>query len=388
MKIGIDARFLTHPQRGGFKTYTENLINALGLVDSTNTYVLYVDRLPDQATLPKKDNFTCQVVDTRLPVIGMPIREQITLRRRIAQDNLDIAHFLCNTAPVAMPGRFVVTLHDTIQLTNNQTFTYATGLSAYKRWAISAYSRWTIRKTAQSASTIITVSSYEKTQIREHLGVAPERICVTHLAPNALFTPASQELKKKWRSKVHQKFDIQRRFILTVGYEPRKNIPLLLEAFSRFAQDYPHISLVIVAAEEQSRGFFQQLARERSIVERVIILGAVSPNDLVILYNLAEVFVFPSERESFGLPPLEALACGAPVVAMKMTSIPEILQDSAVLVEGKDVQTWADAIVQVITDDNLRSSLASKGIQQAAKFSWERCAEETLQVYHAVLEEN
>jgi len=388
MKIGIDARFLTHPQRGGFKTYTENLINALGLVDSTNTYVLYVDRLPDEATLPKNDNFTCQVVDARLPVIGMPIREQITLRRRIAQDNLDIAHFLCNTAPVAMPGRFVVTLHDTIQLTNNQTFTYATGLSAYKRWAISAYSRWTIRKIAQSASTIITVSSYEKTQIREHLGVAPERIYVTHLAPNPLFTPASQELKKKWRSKIDQEFGIQRRFILAVGYEPRKNIPLLLEAFSRFAQDYPHISLVIVAAEEQSRGFFQQLARERSIVERVIILGAVSPNDLVILYNLAEVFVFPSKRESFGLPPLEALACGAPVVAMKMTSIPEILQDSAVLVEGKDVQAWADAIVQVITDDNLRSSLASKGIQQAAKFSWERCAEETLQVYHAVLEEN
>jgi glycosyltransferase involved in cell wall biosynthesis len=388
MKIGIDARFLTHPQRGGFKTYTENLINALGLVDSTNTYVLYVDRPPAKAILPKKDNFTCQVVDARLPVIGMPIREQITLRRRIAQDNLDIAHFLCNTAPVGIPVRFVVTLHDTIQLTNNQTFKYATGLSTYKRRAISAYSRLTIRKTAQSASKIITVSSYEKTQIREHLGITPERICVTHLAPNALFTPASQGLKKKWRSKIDQEFGIQRRFILAVGYEPRKNIPLLLEAFSRFAQDYPHISLVIVAAEEQSRSFFQKLAREWNIDERVIILGAVSPNDLVVLYNLADVFVFPSERESFGLPPLEALACGTPVVAMKKTSIPEILQDSALLIEGKDVQTWADAIVQVITDDNLRSSLANKGIRRVARFSWERCAKETLQVYHAVLEEN
>jgi glycosyltransferase involved in cell wall biosynthesis len=388
MKIGIDARFLTHPQRGGFKTYTENLINALGLVDSTNTYVLYVDRPPAKAILPKKDNFTCQVVDARLPVIGMPIREQITLRRRIAQDNLDIVHFLCNTASVGIPEKFVVTLHDTIQLTNTQTLKYATGLSAYKRWAISAYSRWAILKTVQTASKIITVSSYEKTQIQEHLGIAPERICVTHLAPNALFTPASQELKKTWRLKVHQKFGIQSRFILAVGYEPRKNIPLLMEAFSRFAQDHPHISLVIVATEEQSRGFFQQLAREWNIDERVIILSAVSPNDLVVLYNLADVFVFPSERESFGLPPLEALACGAPVVAMKMTSIPEILQDSAVLVEGKDAQTWADTIVQVITDDNLRSSLVSKGIQQAAKFSWERCAKETLQVYHAGLEEN
>jgi glycosyltransferase involved in cell wall biosynthesis len=388
MKIGIDARFLTHPQRGGFKTYTENLVNALSLVDRTNTYVLYVDRLPAGATLPKKDNFTCQVVDIKLPVIGMPAREQIVLRRRIAEDNVDIVHFLCNTAPVGVPGEFVVTLHDTIQLTNPQTFRYATGLSAYKRWAISAYSRWAILKTAQAANKIITVSSYEKTQIREHLGIAPERICVTHLAPNPLFTPASQELKKKWRSKVHQEFGIQSRFILAVGYEPRKNIPLLIETFSRFAQDYLHINLVIVAAEEQSRGFFQQLAREWDIDERVIILGAVSPSDLVVLYNLAEIFVFPSERESFGLPPLEALACGTPVVAMKMTSIPEVLQDSALLIEGKDIQTWADAIVQVITDDNLQSSLAQKGIQQAAKFSWERCAKETLQAYRAVLEES
>lgn len=387
MKIGIDARFLTHPQRGGFKTYTENLIKALSLVDSTNTYVLYVDRPPAEATLPKKDNFTCQVVDIKLPIIGMPIREQITVRRHIAQDNLDIVHFLCNTAPVGVPVKFVVTLHDIIPLTTPQTFEYATGLSAYKCWAISAYSRLTIRKTAQSASKIITVSSYEKTQIREHLGIAPERICVTHLAPNPLFTPASQELKKKWRSKIDQKFGIQSRFILAVGYEPRKNIPLLIEAFSRFAQDYPHINLVIVAAEEQSRGFFQQLAHEWNMDERVIVLGAVSPNDLVVLYNLADVFVFPSERESFGLPPLEALACGTPVVAMKMTSIPEILQDSALLVEGKDVQTWADAIVQVIMDDNLRSSLANKGLRQAAKFSWERCARETLEVYHAVVEE-
>jgi len=388
MKIGVDARFLTHPQRGGFKTYTENLINALSLVDRTNTYVLYVDRPPAEATLPKKDNFTCQVVDIKLPVIGMPAREQIVLRRRIAQDNLDIVHFLCNTAPVGVAGKFVVTLHDTIQLANPQIFRYVTGLSAYKRWAISAYSRWTIRKTAQAANKIITVSSYAKTQIREHLGIAPERICVTHLAPNPLFTPASQELKKKWRSNIDQEFGIQSRFILAVGYEPRKNIPLLIETFSRFAQDYPHINLVVVAAEEQSRGFFQQLAHEWNIDERMIILGVVSLNDLVVLYNLADVFVFPSEREGFGLPPLEALACGAPVVAMKMTSIPEILQDSALLIEGKDVQTWADAIVQVITDDNLRSSLANKGIQQAAKFSWERCAKETLQVYRAALEES
>jgi glycosyltransferase involved in cell wall biosynthesis len=388
MRIGIDARFLTHPQRGGFKTYTENLVNALSLVDRTNTYVLYVDRPPAEATLPKSDNFTCRVVDVKLPVIGMPVREQVVLRRRIAQDNLDIVHFLCNTAPVGMRGKFVVTLHDIIQLANPQTFEYITGLSACKRWLISAYSRWTVLRTVQAASKIITVSSYEKEQMKEHLGIVPARIRVTHLAPNALFAPASRELRDRWRSRVDQEFGIRGRFILAVGYEPRKNIPLLIKAFSRFARDCPHISLLIVAAEEQSRAFFQQLVRERNLDDRVIILGAVSPNDLVVLYNLADVFVFPSERESFGLPPLEALACGAPVVAMKLTSIPEILEDGALLVEGKDVQAWADAILRVISDDDLRSSLAERGTQQAAKFSWERCARETLHVYRSVLGED
>jgi len=388
MKIGIDARFLTHPQRGGFRTYTVNLVNALSLIDRTNTYVLYLDRSPAEVTLPKSDNFTYQVVDSALPVLGMPAREQIALRRRIAQDNLDVVHFLCNTAPVGLSGKFVVTLHDTIQITNPQTFEYTKGLSAYKRWAISVYSRWTILKTAKSASRVITVSHYEKKQIREHLDIASERICVTYLAPSPLFVPASNEMKEEWRLRVQQEFGIRGRFVFAVGYEPRKNIPLVIEAFSRFAPDYPDIGLVIVAAENQSKVFFQQLVNEGNISERVVILGSTSTNDLAILYNLAEAFIFPSERESFGLPPLEALACGVPVIAMKMTSIPEILQDGAMLVEGKDVHIWADAIVQVITDDNLRSILASRGIQQAAKFSWKRCAKEAIQVYRAVVEES
>jgi glycosyltransferase involved in cell wall biosynthesis len=387
MRIGIDARFLTHPQRGGFKTYTVNLVKALSLIDSVNSYVLYLDRPPAEVTLPGSGNFAYQVVNSALPVLGMPAREQIALRRRLVHDNLDIMHFLCNTAPVGVPGKFVVTLHDTIQVTSLQPFEYSRGLSACRRWAISVYSRWAILQTAKSASRIITVSHYEKKQIKEHLGIAPERICVTHLAANPVFVPATQQTKREWRFRAQQEFGIRCPFIFAVGYEPRKNINLVIEAFSRLASDYPDIGLVIVAAEGQSRGFFQQLVNERSVTERVVVLGSVSADDLAMLYNLAEAFVFPSRRESFGLPPLEAIACGAPVIAMNMTSLPEVLQDGAMLVEGNDVQTWADAIVQVITDDSLRSSLASRAIRRAAEFSWQRCARETIRIYRDVVEE-
>jgi hypothetical protein len=171
MRIGIDARFLTHPQPGGFKTYAENLVKALSLIDSANTYVLYLDRPPAAGALPERSNFTYRVVADMLPVLGMPIREQVGLRRCIAQDSIDVMHFPCNTALLRPSGKFVVTLHDIIQLTNPQNFDYTKGLAAYRRWAISAYSRWVILRTVQSANKVITVSGYEKTQIINHLRI-------------------------------------------------------------------------------------------------------------------------------------------------------------------------------------------------------------------------
>jgi glycosyltransferase involved in cell wall biosynthesis len=388
MRIGIDARFLTHPQVGGFKTYTENLVNALGQVDSANHYVIYVDRPLPPEGLPQPENFTYVVVDGTLPIVGMPVREQIRLKQRMANDHLDLIHFLCNTAPVGVPGKFVVTLHDTIQVKSAQPFKLVQGLAGYKHWAMTAYSKWAILKTVQAAQRIITVSNYEKTQIAEQLDIAPERVCVTHLAPNPVFALARPEVSAVWRKELPQKFGVQKKFVLGVGYEPRKNIPLLIEMFSQLAPALPDLDLVIVAAESTWRLVFAEMAAQRGLSERINILKAVTPNELAMLLNLAEVFVYPSERESFGLPPLEALACGAPTIAMNMTSLPEILEDGAILIDGKDVQTWANGIRQVVVDDSLRQDLARRGLQQAAKLTWQRCARDTIEVYRTVAAES
>jgi glycosyltransferase involved in cell wall biosynthesis len=117
-------------------------------------------------------------------------------------------------------------------------------------------------------------------------------------------------------------------------------------------------------------------------------LDALPPEELVILYNLTEVFAFPSERESFGLPPLEALACGAPVVAMGATSLPEILEDGAVMINHKDVLAWRNAITSLVANRSLRAALVEKGLEQAAKFSWEECARQTLAVYQDAVKGN
>jgi glycosyltransferase involved in cell wall biosynthesis len=384
MRIGIDARFLTHPQAGGFKTYTENLIRALSQIDNANDYVVYVDRSSPEITSFSQKNFSYQVVNGTFPLIGMPVREQITLRGLFAKDKLDIVHFLCNTAPIRMKEKYIVTLHDIIQVTNSQPFRIGRSLPNPKLWAITAYSKWAILNATKFAGRIITVSDYERIQIIKQLNVAPDRIWVTHLAPNPLFTQAAPEAREKWRATLGKKFNLQGKFILGIGYEPRKNIPLLIEAFSRIVSDHPDLKLVIVAAHLDQRLFFQRLSSQLDLDNRVTIFPALPPTDLVMLYNLAEVFVFPSERESFGLPPLEAMACGTPAIAMKVSSIPEILQDGAFLIDGKDVQIWANVVRQVLVDQDLRSDLVSRGLQRAAKLTWQRCAQKTIQVYHAL----
>lgn len=382
MRVGIDARFLTHPQVGGFKTYTVNLISALSQVDKDNQYIIYTDRKQtDETALPKAENFTYRSVSSTLPIIGMPLREQVLLRRQIARDNLDVVHFLCNTAPVAMPKNSILSLLDVIQVKTPQNFPTTKGIEAYRRWAISAYSKWTILKNVQTAERIITLSHFEKGEIVKHLGVGPERIHVTYFGVDPLFCKASPQIREVWRTQIRHKYRINRKFIMGVGYEPRKNIPLLIKAFLQVASIFPELDLVIVAAEKERRLYFLQLAAELNLNDRVNVLPALQPADLEILYNLTELLVFPSIRESFGAPPLEALACGAPVLAMNMTSLPEVLGDGAILLDGTDLQIWASNIERILTDWGTRSNLIQRGLRQAAKFTWKHCAERTIQVY-------
>ena len=387
MRIGIDARFLTHPQLGGFKTYTENLIKALCKIDHGNQYFIYVDRTNIRESLPQADNFTYRVVPALIPFIGMPIREQLLLRRIITKDRLDLVHFLCNTAPIKLPVKFILSLHDVIQVTDPKKFPYLKGWMNLKEWAIDTYSKWIILNTARYAEKVITPSHYEKDQIVKTLNIPKQRVNVTFLAANSMYTPLTSEEKGCKGADLKIKFGLPDKFILGVGYEERKNIPLLIEAFSQIASRHTDLNLVIVAAEENKRQFFQELSDNWNLYHRVFVLAAIKPYDLALLYNLAEAFVFPSERESFGLPPLEALACGTPTLALNMCSLPEILEDGAVLIDGKDVQTWSNAIEQVISDQDFRSNLIKRGLKQAAKMTWQRCAEETMKVYSTVIEE-
>ena len=384
MRIGIDARFLTHPQPGGFKTYTTNLLSALNQVDKDDEFIVYLDRHPtEDIVLPNGPNFTYRVVDGTRRIVGMPYREQVGLRLQMVRDKLDVMHFLCNTATVGLIRKYVITLHDTIQLTT--TSAQFSSNSDLKHWLINGYSRQSILWAVRRASQVITVSEYVRSEISRTLSIPIERIIVTQQAPNPIFRQADERQKQLWRQDLEQRFGIHERFILGVGYEPRKNIPLLIDAFARVVANRVDLSLVLVVAEEFQRATYQHLVTELGLSDRVVVLGAIALHDLVRLYNLADLFVFPSEHEGYGLPPLEAMACGLPTIVMNMTSLPEVVLDGALLVDGRDAAIWANAIQQVTADENLRAKLREQGLRRAALLSWSRCAELTVDVYHAVV---
>ena len=388
LTIGIDARFLTHPQSGGFKTYTVNLIDALSKVDSRNRYIVYTDRSPAEGlAAPLPDNFRRTVVSASVPVVGMPLREQHGLRSQLHRDQPDLVHFLCNTSTWRPPVPYVATLHDTIQLTRLSWPVYSSSLAeSCKRQAIHSYSRMAIIHGTRRADCIITVSNFERRLIEQRLGAPPDRLAVTHLAANALFQPPGPEVREAWRREVRDRLGVRSRFVLGVGYEKRKNMRLLIDAFVRVASTDQDLSLVIVAAEEGRRRNLQDYASRAGVRDRTAVVGPTSAVELAKLYCTASVFAFPSERESFGLPPLEAMSCGTPTIALAASSVPEITRGGALLLESVEPEAWAAGIKRILSDDGLTRELQALGIERGRSFSWRKCAEATLDVYEKVAE--
>jgi glycosyltransferase involved in cell wall biosynthesis len=374
LRIGIDARFLTHPQTGGFKTYTQNLIAGLAALDSVHEFFLYTDR-PVPNTDAYGPRFRVVVVPGTLPVVGLVWREQVSLRRQIARDRLNVFHAPCLTAPVSMNCPSVVTIHDLIW---RRPVTLDKSKPSLRHLLLDWYYRHVPEQAAKRASAIITVSQAAADTIAQDLGIPQQRLRVTHEAAAERFQPVEGAAKE-----VRERFGLTGGFVLAMGSaDPRKNVAGLMRAYaaldSALRKAYP---LAIVWSSRHLADTLQDIAVSLQIVKNIRFLTDVSDEDLVFLYNSATLFVFPSRYEGFGLPLLEAMACGAPVVAADNSSIPEIAGNAALLVPTEDADEWTRTIARVLTDAALRSDLRQKGSARATQFSWTRCAQETLEVY-------
>ena len=375
-------RASTHPQPGGFKTYTESLVSSLARVNYDNEYFLYTDRpYGNLVDLLNNSNFHGQVVSGDMPFVGVPWREQLRLAHYAKKDRVDIFHSPCLTAPLNLNCPLVVTVHDMIWAFPEK-FSHSQSMSL-KRRLMEWYNRMIPAYSSRRADAIITVSYAARESIMEHLKLKDEHLFVTHEAPNPLFKRVVDNHHIEF---VRRKYDLPPNLILAIGSaDPRKNISRLVQAYSLLSKELQETyELVIVWTHSFLADELSEQIEKLNLADNIQFLTSVPNEDLVVFYSIASLFAFPSLYEGFGLPPLEAMACGAPVIAADNSSIPEIVGDAALLFDAQDEVEISSVLQRILSNDPLRLSLSKKGIERAASFSWDKCARETIDVYKTV----
>jgi glycosyltransferase involved in cell wall biosynthesis len=296
--------------------------------------------------------------------------EQTGLAATIAARRLDVFHGPISVVPMATRVPSVVTVHDLAFLKFPEQVP-----AARRNWLIAG-----TRLSARKARRIITISENTKRDLIDWLGLPDEKIAVVPLG----VSPRVQRVSGTSLDVFRMKWNVDRPFILAVGtLEPRKNLPTLLRAFARIKDDIDH-ELVLVGPEGWLTGELKSTLDELNLGNRVRLTGFVSDEELGAWYSAADLFAYPSWYEGFGLPSVEAMLCGAPVLASNTSSFPEVVGDAGVLIPPGDVELWAETMLELLRDSGRRQALRTAGFARAATFSWKRTAQETYGIYKDV----
>jgi glycosyltransferase involved in cell wall biosynthesis len=291
------------------------------------------------------------------------------------REGLDIVHDPTGITPFGLgagPAKTIVTVHDVIP------WSYPGVSTALDTWI---YRYW-LPHVLPRVDAVVTVSHFSKAEIVRHLHLSPEKVAVVHEGPSGHFQPVDRSAVEEARAR----YGLPKEYVLSVGaLAPRKNLGTLLHAFAQLRQRGLPYCLVLVGPQQPRYSVLDHTVRELGLEDAVVFTGYVDDADLPAVYCGASVFVFPSLFEGFGLPPIEAMACGVPVVASNNSSLPEVVGNAGLLVDPHDVDAIASAIQRVLTEDGLRSLLASKGLARAERFQPARIAAEMCSVYQHVL---
>ncbi len=364
MRVAIDARKL---HDFGIGTYIRNLLRHLARSDRDTEYVLLCRDADMPVAHQLGENF--RGVLERSP--NYSLREQAHIPYVLMRERPDVYHAPHYVLPPLVPCRSVVTIHDTIHLMFPQ---YLPNRGAY------AYARTLMWAAAKRSDRILTVSESSKRDIVRHFNVPPEKVVVIYNALDERF--GAEPLPEEF-ARVRERFQLDHGFVLYVGnIKPHKNLVRLIEAFDGLRREgFDGLKLLIIGDEITKWPALRRAVHKYKLHKHVRFLGFQSDETLAVLYRLAAVFVFPSLYEGFGLPPLEAMASGTPVVTSNLSSLPEVAGDAALLVDPYDADAIRDAIRRVLTEPALREDLRRKGLARAKQFSWEESVARTRQIY-------
>lgn len=359
MKIGIDARLYDESGNG---RYIRNLLKNLQKIDNRNKYFIFLLK-KDFDKVDVKNNFTKVLADIR----WYGIREQTDFPILLYKYNLDIVHFPHFNVPIFYRRNFVVTIHDLIHqhFSMQRASTHGKILYAIKRSGYNLIFKHAIRRSEK----IITVSNFVKKQLLDEWGVKEEKVEVIYEAAEDAIVSLAKKTTQSAAGKP---------YIFYVGNaHPHKNVEGLIQAFLKLKDQYQNLKLVLAGKDH----YFWQRIKEKYRQEGIKYLGYIDDQQLVSLYKSAVMFVMPSFEEGFGIPLLEAFACGCPVAASDIGALREIGKDAAIFFNPKDVVDMASVMKELMGNEKLRKELIEKGEKRYKEFSWERLAKKTLEVY-------
>ncbi len=353
----------------GIGRYLRNLLIHLAQIDTQNEYIVFINRANSQVL--NQDNF--QFVPLKISIPLYSIREQYWLPLEICKWNLDFMHYPNFAIPLIRPYPDVVTIHDLI---------YYLYPEQCPSKAAHYYARFMLQYAAKHAHVLITDSEHSKRDLMKYFHVPDEKIhVILPAADGQCCAPATRQI----RPNIEEKYGIVQPYILYVGkHHPYKNITTLLHAYVTHPDIYENFQLIIAGKRDIRRKDLYTTAKKLDPGEKIIFTDFVEEEELFDLYRQARLFVFPSLYEGFGLPPLEAMACGVPVITSNVASLPEVVGDAAIQVDPLNVRELADAIQTVLTDTELWNTLKQKGLKRSQQFSWETAAQQLLQIYEGI----
>ncbi len=368
MRVGIDAR-LVYYSKAGIGQYIIHLAKGLAKLDTPGDSFLLLQSRKDRTQIISNNNFS----RVSLWTPSHHWLEQPALRVETATLGLDLLHSPDFIPPFRRPYKSVITVHDLAFLLYPQFMT---------RESARYYGQ--IDHAVRSTDHIIAVSEATKQDLINLLGVPPDKITVIYEGCNPSYHPIERAEAAAF---VRERFGLEANFIFFIStIEPRKNVPTLLRSYRWLKDHYQRPEKLVLAG---SKGWlFEEVDRtihELNLENDVVLIGRVRDSEVNYLYNAASMLVYPSFYEGFGLPPLEAMTCGTPVIVSNIKVMPEVVGDAALLIDPHDVEGLGAAMHRLLTDESLRRDLIAKGLKRAAHFSWEQAARETLAVYRKVV---
>lgn len=370
-KIGIEVQRLFRKKKHGMEVVAMELINELKEMHSSYNYVVFAKDDEDKKSFSNTENISFKTLKGRTYLDW----EQFSLPKAAKKERIDFLHSTCNTSALRLKVPLLITLHDIIYLEelNFKGTTYQNFGNLYRKFVVPTV--------VKKSRYIITVSNFEKDVIIKKLNVPEDKIKVVYNAVNKKFNNNyTESLLQDFKRKYH----LPGQFVLFLGNTaPKKNTNNVIDAYIKYCDNFSEpIPMVILDYDENLLKVKLTKNNRLGLLKNFIFPGFIASNEMPLMYNAATLFLYPSLRESFGLPILEAMACGTPVITSNISSMPEVAGGAALFVDPYSTINIAEQIAEALTNSALQKDLIQKGVVRAAEFTWKKSAENLLSIYN------